>query len=46
METVGFYKDKKEIEQEMRKHRRQVLGKIATVYKNEKEEFFQKYRIF
>ena len=30
----------------MQKHRRQVLGKVATLYKNEKEVFFQKYRIF
>ena len=46
METEGFYKTKKEMELEMGKHKRQVLQKVASLYKNEKEEFYQKYRTF
>ena len=30
----------------MGKHRREVLSKVATLYKAEKEEFSQKYRYF
>ena len=30
----------------MGKHRRQVLKQVANIYKQEKEEFHQKYRLF
>ena len=45
-ENVGFFKTKKEIELEMNKHRRDVLNQVAKIYKHEKEEFQQKYRLF
>ena len=32
-ENVGFYKTKKDLEQEMNKHRRDVLKQVATIYK-------------
>ena len=45
-ENVGFYKTKKDLEIEMSKHRREVLQKVAVLYKQEKSEFIQKYRLF
>ena len=30
----------------MGKHRRELLGKVANLYKQEKQEFYQKYRLF
>lgn len=43
---MGFYKTKKELDLEMGKHRRELLQKVAVLYKQEREEFYQKYRIF
>lgn len=45
-ENVGFYKTKKDLELEMNKHRRDVLKQVAVIYKQEKSEFHQKYRLF
>ena len=46
IQTMGFYKTKKELDLEMGKHRRELLQKVAVLYKQEREEFYQKYRIF
>ena len=46
MEAVGFYNTKKELDREMGKHRRELLTKVAQLYKQEREEFYQKYRLF
>lgn len=46
IEAVGFYKTKKELGREMGRHRRELLGKVAVLYKQEREDFYQKYRIF
>jgi SAM-dependent MidA family methyltransferase len=34
------------MDHEMGKHRRQFLSQVAQLYQTEKEEFYQKYRIF
>ena len=34
------------MEREMRGHRRDLLTKVAHLYKQEKDEFYQKYRLF
>lgn len=44
--NVCYYKTKKDLDHEMKKHRRDVLKKVAELYKKEKEEFHQKYRLF
>ena len=46
IDQVGFYSTKKELDREMGKHRREVLSRVAYLYQQEKEEFYQKYRVF
>lgn len=45
-QNVGFYSTNREMQIEMGKHRRNLLAKVATLYKKEKEEFYEKYRYF
>ena len=46
VQNVGFFNTQKDLQREMGKHRRELLSKVAQVYKAEKSEFYQKYRIF
>lgn len=46
IDIAGFYKTKKEMDRELGKNRRDILSKVANIYKQEQEEFYQKYRIF
>ena len=46
VEQIGFYNTKKEMEREMAKHRRDLLTQVANIYKKEKSDFYQKYRLF
>ena len=46
IKTVGYYNTKREVDRELGKNRRDLLSKVAVMYKAEKEEFLQKFRIF
>lgn len=46
METQGKYKLQKDTDLETQFHRRKVLKTVANAYKTEKEDFYQKYRVF
>ena len=46
VQIAGSYAEQMRFKRAIQRQRREVLAKVAEIYKKEKEEFYEKYRYF